>query len=124
MGLVYGTSWALGWASANTENQIVGVACLVTTAAIFYSVRSRWQLLYGWIEFAFAICGMWLGLQDGAPSRAGSLSLVMGSVYVLIRAFDNIAKGKRNNDDKQRPMLRAAAPEIAIRLAGLDKGSR
>jgi len=109
----------LRWASVTTPRKLVGMVALVGAGLAFYWLRSRHRLFYAWSEITFAITGMWLGIESAATSRTASLSLAMGSVYLLVRGFDNGAVGKKEEAAEYAARVAAAAPAILAEVEAL-----
>jgi hypothetical protein len=109
----------LRWASVTTPRRLVGMGALVGAGLAFYWLRARHRLFYAWIEITVAITGMWLGIESAARSRTASLSLAMGSVYLLVRGFDNAALGKKEAATKYAARVSAAAPAILAEVEAL-----
>ena len=63
---------------------------------------------------------MWLGLESASKSRAASLSLAMGGVYLLVRGFDNVAVGRKADADKYSARMAVATPEILAEVEALN----
>lgn len=110
----------LRWASVTPLRKLLGMSGLFCTSLAFYWLRFRHRLIYAWTEISFAITGMWLGLESTSMSRAASLSLAMGSVYLLVRGFDNVAAGRKDDAEKYRARTEAAAPAILAEIGVLN----
>lgn len=110
----------LRWASVTTSRKLLGMSGLFSVGLAFYWLRSRHRLFYAWTEITFAITGMWLGLESASTSRGASLSLAMGSVYLLVRGFDNVAVGRKQDADRYSARIVTATPEILAKVEVLN----
>lgn len=119
--IVNGCWYLLRWGATSTSHRVVTVFAVLVIGRVFYRLRSRARLLYAWIELASAGVLLWLGLDAAANSRDKAVSLGMGSVYILVRAFDNLVQGRKEAQERQRLKMAAAQPaiiELAAELAG------
>jgi hypothetical protein len=109
----------LRWASVSPERKTLGVMLLFVAGLAFYRLRRWSRQLYAWIEGVTALTLMWLGIEAAATSKDKALSLVMGGIYLLVRAFDNSLQGRKEALERQQRRMAAARPEILQMAAEL-----
>jgi hypothetical protein len=73
---------------------IGGVAIAVALSSLLFWMKIVAQTLYGVLELGFALgsCGFSLSLM-GETFTAAAIIGLLSSIYLMIRAFDNIKKG-------------------------------
>jgi hypothetical protein len=84
------------WSRRSYINSAVSILALIGLSGLLYVLRDKRRFLYGTVEFSFAISTVWFVLRDATlPKPHQGLTVALGATYVLVRAFDNLAKAKR-----------------------------
>jgi hypothetical protein len=92
--------------SSETYERVVGgtIVALIF-GAILFILKINSPLLYGILEFCFAIgaCVASLGTKVGDKLTPDAGVVLVGSVYFMIRAMDNIKKGSDVLAERRKP---------------------
>ncbi|QQO23859.1 hypothetical protein JJB98_30275 [Bradyrhizobium diazoefficiens] len=90
----------------STAGVIVATFAVFSIALMLYRLREKWRLFYGLLELGVSIIGGFLVLQSFASNSHGiadqplitRMALLFASVYVMIRALDNISAGLKGSE--------------------------
>jgi hypothetical protein len=88
-------------AGQSTASVITATFAVFSIAVLLYRLREKGRFFYGLLELAVSIIGGFLVLQSFAMNSHGvadqplitRMALLFASVYVMIRALDNIGTG-------------------------------
>lgn len=88
---------AMGGLASVMGGGFMAAAAVVFAGWLLFSLRSRYQAMYGRVELGVASAmgtQAWISLRGSDDLVELGLSL-MAAVYVAVRAFDNISKGSQ-----------------------------
>jgi hypothetical protein len=85
----------------STAGVVVATFAVFSTAVLLYRLREKKRLFYGVLELVVSVISGFLVLQTFATNAHGvadqplitRMALLFASVYVMIRALDNIGAG-------------------------------
>lgn len=88
---------------------VVATFAVFSIAVLLYRLREKRRLFYGVLELVVAIISGFLVLQSFAQNSHGvadqplitRMALLLASVYVMIRALDNIGAGLKDTEAGQ-----------------------
>jgi hypothetical protein len=85
---------------------LLGTVVVVIFAGLLFLVKQQQQIVYGTFEAAFAIWSCAFSLSRVGDTLSGPvLSGLFTSIYLMIRAADNISKGIEHFRSKKRGVL-------------------
>jgi hypothetical protein len=93
-------------AGQSTAGVIVATLAVFSIAVLLYRLREKKRLFYGLLELGVSIISGFLVLQSFAANSHGvadqplitRMALLFASVYVMIRALDNIGVGLKGTE--------------------------
>jgi hypothetical protein len=69
------------------------VALLIVTACLLYWAKTKMQAVYGAAEFVVGLLSCWIGLAEQKKDDLAASLAIIGGVYILVRACENVSKG-------------------------------
>jgi hypothetical protein len=114
----FGATWFLGRYLSHSSDGSIRVVGGILIALIFglvlFSLKVRTPLIYGGLELCFAIGSSRYSLSKiDADFTSGATVVFLTSIYLMVRAFDNIKKGldERKNMRKEKSKKATATTE-------------
>jgi hypothetical protein len=81
--------------TASPLARIAVVGALFVLSLLLYLIRQSYRVLYGIVEVVLGLLGCWITLGSQATDRLTISVGVAGSVYIVIRGFDNYFQGRK-----------------------------
>jgi hypothetical protein len=103
--------------SAAHARMVLGTIAVAVIALILFLLKQKWQIAYGAVELLFALWSSAFSLSRMGDMVSGLVLIgLFTSIYLMIRAADNITKGTEQFQARKRSVLSSLK-----RLSKLDE---
>ena len=75
---------------------------LCQVAVLMFAVREDFRRLYGFAEAVGGVVAIWFALGVTPAEPTTTTFGVLGGVYILVRGFDNLARGQETIEEEQQ----------------------
>jgi hypothetical protein len=101
----------------STSRVVLGTVVALVCGILLFTLKIRRQIIYGTMEAIFAVGSCAFSLAHMGENLTGAAFIgLISSIYLMIRAMDNIKKGlderKKEKEGESKKQAHVIAPEI------------